>query len=97
MIQLITDNPTLANNDPIYSVIMMAVSVCITVHGALMASGGLFNPMLATTLFGGCLGHSHLEHFIIYWIGSSLGAILGHYAYPRVQAKLYPQLKEKAV
>jgi len=39
-------------------------------------SGGYFNPALATSLKFGCRGHTGMEHIIVYWIGSSIGAIL---------------------
>ena len=72
-IQLVFDNPTLSNNDPMYSIIIIATIVTGTVHAVLRISGGFFNPMLATALFGGCLGHTVYEHLFIYWIGSTLG------------------------
>lgn len=39
-------------------------------------SGGYFNPVLATALKWGCAGNSALEHIIVYWIGSCVGAVL---------------------
>uniref|UniRef100_A0A1Q3FJU2 Aquaporin n=1 Tax=Culex tarsalis TaxID=7177 RepID=A0A1Q3FJU2_CULTA len=39
-------------------------------------SGGYFNPVLATSLKWGCAGNSALEHIIVYWIGSCVGAVL---------------------
>ena len=51
-------------------------------------SGGYYNPVLATGLKLGCKGHSHLEFFIVYWIGSSLGALASIYAYPPLKKAL---------
>ena len=100
-IQFVVDNPTLANNDPMYSVGILATIILGAIHACLNYSGGLFNPMLATVLFGGCLGHTHMEHFIIYWIGSTLGAVIGHFIYPSLQKKIKiysnPIKKDKAV
>ncbi|CAG9771076.1 unnamed protein product [Ceutorhynchus assimilis] len=39
-------------------------------------SGGYFNPALATSLKLGCEGNTVLEHILVYWIGSSTGALL---------------------
>ncbi|XP_058463981.1 aquaporin-11 [Malaya genurostris] len=39
-------------------------------------SGGYFNPVLATALKWGCAGNSALEHIVVYWIGSCVGAVL---------------------
>jgi len=97
VIQLVIDNPTLANNDPIYGILTIATIVTGVVHAALRISGGLFNPMLATALFGGCLGHTVFEHFFIYWIGSTLGAVFGMYFYPSLKKKIYPEaVKDKS-
>jgi len=51
---LAIENPFLSNNDPIYSAILVALMVVVCVLSALDISGGLFNPMLASVLFGGC-------------------------------------------
>ena len=97
VIQLVFDNPTLANNDPIYGILTIATIVTGVVHAALRISGGFFNPMLATALFGGCLGHTVFEHFFIYWIGSTLGAVFGMYFYPSLKKKIYPEaVKDKS-
>jgi len=32
--------------------------------------------VLATGLKWGCRGHTHFEHLTVYWVGSSLGALL---------------------
>lgn len=31
--------------------------------------------MLATSLKWGCRGNTHLEHIIVYWLGSCVGAL----------------------
>uniref|UniRef100_A0A182J8E1 Aquaporin n=1 Tax=Anopheles atroparvus TaxID=41427 RepID=A0A182J8E1_ANOAO len=46
------------------------------VVAAFNLSGGYFNPVLATALKWGCAGNSALEHIIVYWIGSCVGAVL---------------------
>lgn len=51
-------------------------------------SGGYYNPVLATGLKFGCRGHSHVEHFIVYWIGASLGALASIYIYPLLKKAL---------
>ena len=92
-IQLVTDNPTLANNDPKYTALIIAMLVCGTVHAALAFSGGMFNPMLASVLVGGCKGHDMMEHVAIYWLGSTMGAILAEKIYfPYLRGKVYPAL-----
>ena len=60
----------------------------ILVVAAFDYSGGYYNPVLATGLKLGCKGHSHLEFFIVYWIGSSLGALASIYAYPPLKKAL---------
>ncbi|KAK8744133.1 hypothetical protein OTU49_001016, partial [Cherax quadricarinatus] len=39
-------------------------------------SGGYLNPVLATSLKWSCHGHTNTEHIIVYWAGSTLGAML---------------------
>jgi len=57
-------------------------------------SGGYYNPVLATGLKIGCKGHSHLEHFLVYWVGASLGALASMYIYPLLKKSL--GVKEKS-
>ena len=52
---------------------------------AFSTSGGYFNPVLATGLKFGCKGHTNMEHGIVYWIGSSLGAVCSVYIYPIIK------------
>jgi aquaporin related protein len=89
-INLVADNPTLANNDPVYGSSIIAAIVCIAVHAALGSSGGMYNPMLASVLVAGCKGHSLLEHVIIYWLGATCGAISTFWIYPTVKNVVYP-------
>lgn len=42
---------------------------------AFETSGGYFNPVLALVKLG-CKGHTNVEHVIVYWAGSILGAML---------------------
>merc|ERR1711979_101911 len=49
------------------------------VCAAFSTSGGYLNPILATGLKFGCRGHTPMEFFVVYWIGSSLGAISSIY------------------
>ena len=88
------DNPTLANNDPKYSTIISAIVVCFAIHSALTVSGGMYNPMLATVLFGGCKGHEWTDHFLVYWIGATFGALFGSFLYPLIYAKMYAMNEE---
>jgi len=55
------------------------------VCAAFNTSGGYLNPVLATGLKFGCRGHTPMEHFVVYWIGSSLGAISSLYTWPHVE------------
>lgn len=48
-------------------------------------SGGYYNPVLATSLKFGCRGHSHVEHFLVYWVGASAGAVASVYVYPMIK------------
>ncbi|XP_058129458.1 aquaporin-11 isoform X2 [Anopheles coustani] len=52
------------------------VVAAIFMVAAFNYSGGYFNPVLATALKWGCAGNSALEHIIVYWIGSCVGAVL---------------------
>jgi len=68
----------------LYSVIpnsKLAPIIKATVFTYLVMSGGIFNPLLATVLLFGCTGITPLQHIVIYWIGSSFGAILSYYVW----------------
>merc|ERR1712176_695398 len=58
------------------------------VCAAFSTSGGYLNPVLATGLKFGCRGHTPMEFFIVYWIGSSLGAISSIYSWPHIEQAL---------
>lgn len=51
------------------------------VKTAFNLSGGYFNPALATSLKFGCVGNTHLEHIVTYWVGSCTGALLSCIVY----------------
>ena len=57
-IPLIAENPTLANNSPAAASLAISGLVVAVVLCALPLSGGIFNPMLGSVLFGGCGGHT---------------------------------------
>ena len=92
---LIMDNPTLANNDPIYGNLLIAATVLGTVYSAFGVSGGFYNPMLASALFYGCSGQSFLRHVGVYWVGSTLGAVAAVKIYPPIKEYLYSDPKSK--
>ena len=62
-----------------------------TVIAAMDLSGGMFNPMLATVLLGGCKGHSHFQHILVYWIGGFAGTYATIKTYPTVKSLVYGQ------
>jgi len=55
---------------------------------AFSTSGGYLNPVLATGLKFGCRGHTPMEFTIVYWLGSSLGALSSIYTWPHVEEAL---------
>lgn len=73
--RLISESAFLANNDPLLSAGIFSTLITFTVVAFLEISGGIFNPLLATILVGGCRGHSWADHILIYWIGAISGAI----------------------
>lgn len=89
---LISDNPTLSNNDPAVTAGLVAALVTVTVVAVLDISGGMFNPMLASILLGGCKGHSWLQHILVYWIGAALGTLAAFKTYPVIKGILYPSI-----
>jgi len=72
----------LGDLEPKYASAIDSFVATALVVAAFDYSGGYYNPVLATGLKLGCRGHSHLEFFIVYWIGSSLGALASIYLYP---------------
>ncbi|TRY69563.1 hypothetical protein TCAL_08896 [Tigriopus californicus] len=88
--QLVSDNPTLSNNDPVVTAGINAALVTVTVVAVLDISGGMFNPMLASILLGGCTGHSWIQHILVYWIGAALGTLAAFKVYPTIKEMVYP-------
>merc|ERR1711981_1492399 len=78
----------LSDKEPQYAGAIDSFVATSLVVAAFDYSGGYYNPVLATGLKLGCKGHSHLEFFIVYWIGSSLGALASIYAYPPLKKAL---------
>ena len=95
--KLVADNPTLQNNEPMLTSGIISGMVVVAVYLAMDVSGGMFNPMLAVVLVGGCQGHSLLQHVTIYWVGATLGAILGAKIYPSIKSFVYrsPEAQKK--
>ena len=85
----IVNNPFFQNRSPIISSSIIPGVVVLIVTMAMNISGGMFNPMLATVLVGGCNGHSTIEHILIYWIASTMGAVLADLAYPIIHRCVY--------
>lgn len=52
-------------------------------------SGGYFNPALATSLKLGCEGHTLLEHFVVYWIGATLGSVASLFIFKTQRMQTY--------
>ncbi|XP_059472364.1 aquaporin-11 isoform X2 [Neocloeon triangulifer] len=55
-------------------------------------SGGYYNPLLATGLKLGCLGHTFAQFFVVYWLGATLGSVAASYFFrlPAVHSLLVP-------
>jgi glycerol uptake facilitator-like aquaporin len=87
--RLISENPTLSNNDPLLGAAFNAALVVAVIASALDVSGGLFNPMLASVLIGTCDGHSVWQHLAVYWGGGMTGSIAVHFLYPTVHGIAY--------
>jgi len=90
--QLAVENRWLANNDPRYLAAVISAQVVGIVLLALDFSGGLFNPMLASVLFGGCQGQEWWQHVLVYWFGATAGAVAGAKVYPYIRNVVYPAL-----
>merc|ERR1712012_309030 len=71
--------------EPQYAVAIDSFVATSMVCAAFSTSGGYLNPVLATGLKFGCRGHTPMEFFIVYWIGSSLGAISSLSVWPHVE------------
>ena len=85
----IVNNPFFQKRSPMISSFIIPGVVVFSVTMAMDISGGMFNPMLATVLVGGCDGHSLIEHVVIYWIASTMGAILADLANLKVYHFVY--------
>jgi len=75
----------IAMKEPQYAVAIDSFVATSMVCAAFSTSGGYLNPVLATGLKFGCRGHTPMEFFIVYWCGSSLGAIASIYTWPHVE------------
>ena len=84
-----------ANNEPIYTVLIMGVLVCLVILPVMSVSGGMFNPLLATVLFAGCQGHTMAEHILVYWVGAFGGSVIAFLVYPGLKNAIYATKPEK--
>merc|ERR1712036_191464 len=74
-----------ALKEPQYATAIDSFIATSMVCAAFSTSGGYLNPVLATSLKFGCRGHTPMEHFVVYWVGSSLGAISSLSVWPHVE------------
>ena len=81
----VVDNHFVQKRSPIVSAALISGMVVFAVSSAMDVSGGMFNPMLATVLVGGCDGLTTLEHIAIYWVSATMGAILASIVYPKIK------------
>lgn len=89
----LSDSPFLANNDPLLFAGIFSAIITATVIAVLDTSGGMFNPLLATVLVGGCKGHAWYEHVFVYWVGAISGAVVGMKLYPTLSKTVNPNKK----
>ncbi len=61
---------------------------------AATVSGGIYNPLMATMMFGGCEGHSLAQHVVVYWLAAIAGAIAANAVYPTVHAAVMGKAAE---
>jgi hypothetical protein len=80
------ESPRARQMHPVPVVMIVSAMVVGTILPAFSVSGGMYNPMLASVLFGGCSGHSMAQHVLIYWLGATAGAVAAHCAFPTVRA-----------
>ena len=85
---------TLSAQEPQYAGAIDSFVATSLVVAAFDTSGGYYNPVLATSLKYGCKGHNAVEHFLVYWVGASIGALASIYIFPIISDKLLPT-KEK--
>jgi aquaporin related protein len=75
----------ITQKEPKYATAIDSFIATSMVVAAFNYSGGYLNPVLATSLKFGCRGHTPMEHIVVYWIGSSLGALSSIYVWPHVE------------
>jgi aquaporin related protein len=78
----------IAKREPKYATAIDSFIATSMVCAAFSTSGGYLNPVLATSLKFGCRGHTPMEHFVVYWIGASLGSLASVYVWPHVEEAL---------
>ncbi|XP_026473151.1 aquaporin-11 [Ctenocephalides felis] len=65
----------ISHHEPRFAAALDSFVGTALVVAAFNYSGGYFNPVLATSLKFGCMGHSAWEHVIVYWFGACAGAL----------------------
>jgi len=84
----------IAQREPQYATAIDSFVATSMVCAAFSTSGGYLNPVLATSLKFGCRGHTPMEHFVVYWLGASLGSVASVFVWPHIDEAL--AVKEKA-
>ena len=84
-IQTFTGSRLIALKEPHYGSVIDSLVATTMVVLAFDTSGGYLNPVLATALKFGCRGHTPVEHFLVYWVGASLGSLASVYIWPYVK------------
>jgi len=85
----VVDNPFFQKRSLFLISAIIPGIVLLGVSLAMEISGGMFNPMLASVLIGGCNGHSTIQHVMVYWVASTLGAVLADVMYPKIHHSIY--------
>lgn len=82
------DLPVAPALDALFSTLMVVAAFDL--------SGGYFNPVLASSLKAGCVGHTMFQHVAVYWLGACSGALLSLRLLdmPVLQSLLRLKLKE---
>jgi len=78
----------LSDLEPRFATAINSLCGTLLVIVGLNYSGGYYNPMLASALKLGCVGHSVAEHLAVYWGAACLGAIASTHLYPLLQPHL---------
>ncbi|KAG0716407.1 Aquaporin-11 [Chionoecetes opilio] len=88
---------TLGEHEPKFASSIDSFFATSMVILAFNSSGGYFNPVLATGLKWNCRGHTNAEHFVVYWTGSILGAMMALriWTIPSLKAALVAPFKTK--